>query len=257
MYASVAAPALGRDQGSGVRAGVASGLTPAGTGCRRPCKQHCAHRGAAREICPAPAQRHWPAAGELGVLSAIGADPAPDAHRGSSRLAAARSATAAIAATRTMASVIFGVITFFITHFLSYGLRSPQSCLAVWTGLPAHAALCTATAGGVRLTDELSPARTPARTGRSPGQAFAPGPEIAPTEPGWPGTIRSAGHGSAPWPGPRPGPAGRPAFPPSRRAHAESSACRRGCASSPGQRPSREAGHGRCGLAWQALLRRR
>jgi hypothetical protein len=35
-----------------------------------------------------------------------------------------------------MASVIFGIITFFITHFLSHGLRSPQSCLAVWTGLP-------------------------------------------------------------------------------------------------------------------------
>ena len=78
--------------------------------------------------------------GELGVLSAIGADSAPDAHRGSGRLAAARSATAAIAATRTMASVIFGVITFFITH-------------------PAHTALWTATAGGVRLADELSPAR--------------------------------------------------------------------------------------------------
>ena len=74
--------------------------------------------------------------GELGVLTAIGAAPAPDAHRGSGRLAVARSATAAIAATRTMASVIFGVITFFITHFLSYGLRSPQSCLAVWTALP-------------------------------------------------------------------------------------------------------------------------
>ena len=97
----------------------------------------------------------------------------------------------------------------------------------------------------------------PVADGRSPGQAFAPGPEIAPTEPGWPGTIRSAGHGSAPWPGPRQGPAGRPAFPPSRRAYAGSSACRRGCASSPGQRPSRDAGHERCGLSWQVLLRRR
>ena len=74
--------------------------------------------------------------GEPGIFTAIGADPAPDAHRGSGRLAVARSATAAIAAARTMTSVIFGVITFFITHFLSYGLRSPQSCLAVWTGLP-------------------------------------------------------------------------------------------------------------------------
>src|SRR6185312_14068704 len=73
--------------------------------------------------------------GEPGVLTAAGADP-PDAHRGSGRLAAARSATAAIAATRTRASVMFGVITFFIPHFLSHGLRSPQSGLAVWTGLP-------------------------------------------------------------------------------------------------------------------------
>jgi len=73
--------------------------------------------------------------GELGVLSAIGADSATDAHRGSGRLAVARSATAAIAATRTMASVMFGVITFFITHFLSFGLRTPQSCLVVWTGV--------------------------------------------------------------------------------------------------------------------------
>jgi hypothetical protein len=73
--------------------------------------------------------------GELGVLCATGADPAPDAHRGSGRLAAARSATAAIAATKAMASVMSGVVTFFITHFLSYGLRSPQSCLAAWTGL--------------------------------------------------------------------------------------------------------------------------
>ena len=56
--------------------------------------------------------------GELGVLSATGADPAPDA-RGSGRLAAARSATAAIAATKAMASVMSGVITYFITHFLS------------------------------------------------------------------------------------------------------------------------------------------
>src|ERR1044071_10045609 len=80
----------------------------------------------------APAGR----AGELGVLGATGADPAPDAQRGSGRLAAARSATAAMAATRTTASVMSGVIKFFITHFLSYGLRSPQSSLAVWTGLP-------------------------------------------------------------------------------------------------------------------------
>src|SRR5215475_6388052 len=70
-----------------------------------------------------------------GVLTATDADPAPGAHRGSGCLAAARSATAAIAATRTMASVVCGVM-FFIMHFLSYGLRSPQSRLVVWTGPP-------------------------------------------------------------------------------------------------------------------------
>jgi hypothetical protein len=35
-----------------------------------------------------------------------------------------------------MASVMFGVITFFITRFLKYGLRSPRSCLVVWAALP-------------------------------------------------------------------------------------------------------------------------
>ena len=57
--------------------------------------------------------------GGPGVLTVISADSAPGAHRDSCRLAAARSATAAIAAKRTMASVMFGVIKFFITHFLS------------------------------------------------------------------------------------------------------------------------------------------
>jgi len=38
-----------------------------------------------------------------------------------------RGATAATAANRTMANVMFGVITFFITHFLSHGLRSTQA----------------------------------------------------------------------------------------------------------------------------------
>ena len=37
----------------------ATGITPISTGCRRPCKQHCAHRRAAREICPASAQQRW------------------------------------------------------------------------------------------------------------------------------------------------------------------------------------------------------
>ena len=59
--------------------------------------------------------------GGPGVLTVIGADPAQDTDRGSGRLTAARSATAAIAATRTRASVMFGVIKFFITHLLSNG----------------------------------------------------------------------------------------------------------------------------------------
>src|SRR5690349_6476286 len=95
--------------------------------------------------------------GEPVALAVIGADPASGAHRGSGRLATARSAAAAIAAKRTMASVMFGVIKFFITHFLNYGLRSPQACLVVWTGRPALTTLRTATAGGVGLTDEPSP----------------------------------------------------------------------------------------------------
>jgi hypothetical protein len=35
---------------------------------------------------------------------------------------------------------MFGVITVFITHFLSYGLRSRQSCIVgtVWTGRPGN-----------------------------------------------------------------------------------------------------------------------
>ena len=72
-------------------------------------------------ICSAALAR---APGAPGVLTAIGADSAPGAHRGSGRLAAARNATPAIAAKRTMASVMVGVIEFFITRFLSYGLRS-------------------------------------------------------------------------------------------------------------------------------------
>jgi hypothetical protein len=54
---------LVRDQAKDQRFGLrfATGITPTSTGCRRPCKQHCAHRRAAREICPASAQRHWPA----------------------------------------------------------------------------------------------------------------------------------------------------------------------------------------------------
>ena len=65
--------------------------------------------------------------GGPGVRTAFGADPAPGTWPGSGRLAAARSATAATAANRTMANVMFGVITFFITHFLSHGLRSTQA----------------------------------------------------------------------------------------------------------------------------------
>ena len=48
-----------------------------------------------------------------------GAGLVPGASGGSGRLAAARSATAAIAAITTIASVMFGVIKFFITLFLS------------------------------------------------------------------------------------------------------------------------------------------
>jgi hypothetical protein len=95
-------------------------------------------------------------------------------------------------------------------------------------------------------------------------RAPAPGPGVPargrrrpPTEPGWPGTGRPAGRGPAPWPGPHLGPAGRPAGPPSSRAPAGSSACRRGCASSPGQPPSREGGHRRSRPSWQAPPRRR
>ena len=52
---------LVRDQTKDQRFGLrfATGITPASTGCRRPCKQHCAHRRAAREICPASAQQRW------------------------------------------------------------------------------------------------------------------------------------------------------------------------------------------------------
>jgi len=85
---------------------------------------------------------------------------------------------------------------------------------------------------------------------------FALGQRCSPTEAGCPGTSRPAGHGPAPWPGPHLDPEGRPADPPSTRARAGSSACRRGCASSSGQPPSR-AGHGRSGLSTQAPLRGR
>ena len=117
--------------------------------------------------------------GEPGVLAVIGADPASGAHRGSGRLAAARSAAAAIAAKRTMVSVMFGVIKFFITRFLNHRLRSPQARLVVWTGRPALTTLWTATAGGVRLTDELSPAPVrPVMYGPLPLGPKDPGPEV-------------------------------------------------------------------------------
>ena len=91
---------------------------------------------------------------EPGVPTAIGADSAPGAHRGSGRLAAARSATAAIAARKTMASVMLGVIKFFITHFLSYGTavtavlpcRPPDS--GTFTG--PYALRCTGPAQDLR-----------------------------------------------------------------------------------------------------------
>jgi hypothetical protein len=37
-----------------------------------------------------------------------------------------------------MTSVMFGVITVFITHLLSDGLRSRQSCMVVWAALPGN-----------------------------------------------------------------------------------------------------------------------
>jgi hypothetical protein len=63
------------------------------------------------------------------------------------------------------------------------GRRSPA--LPSGPACPAHTALWTAAAGGVRPADELPPARQ-ACGGRAvpQGQAFPPGPEIAPTEPG-------------------------------------------------------------------------
>ena len=47
--------------------------------------------------------------GEPGVLAVIGADPASGAHRGSGRLAAARSAIVATAAERTTASEMVAI----------------------------------------------------------------------------------------------------------------------------------------------------
>ena len=81
-------------------------------------------------ICSAALAR---APGEPGVLTAIGADSAPGAHRGSGRLAVARSATAAIVAKMTMASVMVGLIEFFISASSVMDCGRPQTCL-VWTG---------------------------------------------------------------------------------------------------------------------------
>jgi hypothetical protein len=185
---------------------------------------------------------------------------APGAHRGSGRLAAARSRTATIAPKRTMASVICGVIELFITHFLVMDCGRRRLALPSRPVCPALTTLWTATAGGVRLIDEpfTGPVR-PVVYGpclRGPGRSRQ-GQRRSPIESPWPETSRPAGHGPAPWPGPHLGLAGQPACPPSRRAHAGSSACRCGCASSPGQPPSRQAGHGRPRLSSQALPRRR
>jgi hypothetical protein len=122
---------------------------------------------------------------------------------------------------------------------------------------PALTTLWTATACGLCLTDERSPARAPCDARPCPRARCPPqGQRCSPAEPGWPGTSRPAGHGPAPWPD-HLGPAGRPAGLPSRRACAGSSACRRGCASSPRQRPSQNAGHRRSRPSAQSLVRRR
>jgi hypothetical protein len=79
-----------------------------------------------------------------------------------------------------MASVMLGVIKFFITHFLSYGtaVAAVLPCRR-HRSAPALTTFWTATAGGVRLTAEPSPAPYALRcTGPAPGpQAFAPGLE--------------------------------------------------------------------------------
>ena len=49
---------------------------------------------------------------------------------------AAQSKTAATAAKTTLASGMFGAIRFLMAHLLRYELRSLQSCLACWAGLP-------------------------------------------------------------------------------------------------------------------------
>src|SRR5580704_8370090 len=64
---------------------------------------------------------------------------------------------------------------------------------------PAHTALWTATAGGVRLADELSPAGTPAADGPFPRAGVAPGPRwrllslAGPGRSGPPGTGQRLG----------------------------------------------------------------
>ena len=244
----------GPDRGSGSAPRFATGITPAGTGCRRPCKQHGAHRRAAREICPASARWHWPAGPEVRW-------PHRDRHgSGAGRPPRLRPPSRCPERNRGHRchkdNGQRDVRRHHVLHHAlpRYGLRSPQSALSSGPVHPACTTPWTAMTGGVGLTDELAPARMPGGGQAVPqGLMSAPGPRCPPTEPGWAGTIRSAVHGPAPWPGPRLGPAGRSADPPSRRAYAGSSACRRGCASSPGQRPSREAGHGRSGLPWQAL----
>jgi hypothetical protein len=70
------------------------------------------------------------------AVTVTGAGSVPGIRRGSGHLAAARSKTAATAAKTTLASGMFGAIRFFMAHLLRYELRSLQSCLACWAGLP-------------------------------------------------------------------------------------------------------------------------
>jgi len=114
---------------------------------------------------------------------------------------------------------------------------------------PVHPVLCGVwpAAGAARRrgpADVLSrPARTPLPDAGARAARSCPGASRPPSAPGWSGMSRRAGPGLAPWPAPHRGLAGRPAGPPAIGAHAGSSARWHGCASSPDQPPSAQAGN--------------
>ena len=121
---------------------------------------------------------------------------------------------------------------------------------------PALTTLWIATAGGVRLTDELHRPRTPLVYSRRAGVS-AQGQRCSPTEPGWPGTSRFAGHGPAPWPGPHPESRGSVA----RVLRPGALAPDLGLSTrmrliTPASPPSREAGHGRSRLLFAGCAAR-